>query len=259
MSFNDYNNLINIIKNRRSTRSFTDQKINNRSIQRIIKAGIFAPSGANSQNQRFLIIDDKKEIKRIGRTRICWPYKNNSKMIIKKPEGIIGNSQVLIIIFTKDTCGIKKEERHIWNTLNSENASASIQNMLLTATSLGIGSCWISFNEMMNHQRPLNWSTYQSIFRNYDLNSNIRPRGIIMLGYPRGGYINGFPKGEKKHGPELNLVMRKKMKFYLIQKKNFSFRRQNFYQKTIIYISKKLIKILLNIVGIINKIIIINE
>jgi len=80
-----------------------------------------------------------------------------------------------------------------------------------------------------------------------------------MLGYPRGGYINGFPKGEKKHGPELNLVMRKKMKFYLIQKKNFSFRRQNFYQKTIIYISKKLIKILLNIVGIINKIIIINE
>ena len=76
MSFNDYNNLINIIKNRRSTRSFTDQKINNRSIQRIIKAGIFAPSGSNSQNQRFLIIDNKKEIKRIGRTRICWPYIN---------------------------------------------------------------------------------------------------------------------------------------------------------------------------------------
>jgi len=63
------------IKNRRSVRKYLDKKIPDKTLEKIIQAGIYAPSGSNSQNQRFLLISEEKELKKIGLARYVWPYK----------------------------------------------------------------------------------------------------------------------------------------------------------------------------------------
>lgn len=224
---NRYESLIGIIKNRRSTRSFKSEKIPEAEINKLIEAGIYAPTGSNSQNVKFLIVNDPDELKKIGSMRFCWPYPTAKKMIKKYPWGLIGNAICTIFLFSdSDKRNYSKEnnsgEQYIWKNLDKENASAAIQNILLTATSLGIGSCWISINEEMNYTRLLMDNSFNDVFSDYEISDNLIPQGAIILGYPRQGYFENYPKGEKKHGPYLMDVKRKELTNYLIKNRKKS-------------------------------------
>ena len=50
--------IFEIIKTRRSIRRFTDEPVSDEIIDRIIEAGIWAPSGMNNQPWKFAIIKD---------------------------------------------------------------------------------------------------------------------------------------------------------------------------------------------------------
>lgn len=54
--------LINLIKNRRSIRKFTGANINRDEIEKIIEAGIWAPTGTNQQELRFIILSEPDDI-----------------------------------------------------------------------------------------------------------------------------------------------------------------------------------------------------
>ena len=220
-NFDRYDFISLIIKNRRSTRSFTDEKISKTNILKLIDAAIYAPTGTNSQNIKFLIIDSPEELKKIGMARFSWPYSNAAKMKEKYPSGLIGNSTCAIFVFS-DTKKRNYNDDHnlgeyfIWKNLEKENASAAIQNILLAATALGIGSCWISLNEEMNYTRLMSGTSFYETFSNYGVPQHFIPQGCVILGYPRLGYYEKFPRGEKKHGPNLANVERSKIEDYLI-------------------------------------------
>jgi len=48
-----------IIKRRRSTRHFTDEPVSHETLLKLVEAGVYAPSGSNTQCQRFLIIPSR--------------------------------------------------------------------------------------------------------------------------------------------------------------------------------------------------------
>ncbi|WP_414150685.1 nitroreductase family protein [Acetobacterium carbinolicum] len=52
-------NLLNYIKFRRSVRQFTDQPIEKEKIEQIIEAGRFTPTGSNSQNVSYIVVQDE--------------------------------------------------------------------------------------------------------------------------------------------------------------------------------------------------------
>jgi nitroreductase len=208
---------------RRSTRTFEDRPVEEGHLKTILEAGVAAPSGSNSQNQRFLVVTDPDEIEKVGKMRFVWPYKaaDQKKMREKNPGGIVGNAAALVVVFAD--CSITEGRNHgeyyIWESLEIQNCSAAIENMLIMSTALGVGSCWVSASDKMNHRRMFSDSKWQKVFEDYKIKDSFKLQGIVLLGYPKQCDDEGFPTGEKKHGATVwRSVERKPLDSYLVGK-----------------------------------------
>ena len=107
---------------RRSIRAYKNEKIPKEIINNIIEAGIQAPSSCNQQMSYFILIEDEKLKKRLAEEA-------HFKFILKIPSPIF--------VITDKRFG---DER----LANIQGTAAAIQNMMLYAYSIGIGSCWIA-------------------------------------------------------------------------------------------------------------------
>ena len=110
------------IRNRRSTRIFTDYIIPDQELMEILSAGIMAPSGKNRKPWRFVIVRNREAIKNIAR-KVTY-----SRFIRNAPQMILvyaGNDDAYP--FEKDLIGI----------------GACIENILLSASEKNYGSCVI--------------------------------------------------------------------------------------------------------------------
>ncbi len=215
-----------VILNRRSVRQFAAHPVADDHLQDILLAGIHAPSGSNAQNQRFLLVTDPAELERIGAIRFVWPYPNAGRMRGSKPTGLIGGARAAIIVFADAALSDFRDngEYHIWEALEIQNCAAAIQNMLLMATALGIGSCWISAREPMSRTRLLSRRSWRETLANYDIPPTCKIQGIVILGHPRGGLNDaGFPVGEKAHGASIwSSTARGPIEKYLIKEQDAS-------------------------------------
>ena len=109
-----------VIKIRRSVREFTNEDIPDSDIKKIIEAGICAPSARNQQPWEFIVIRDKSVLNQLS----------------EHLSPLYARSNVSIIL-----C-IRKD---VLKTplMASQDMGACMQNMLLEATNLKIGSYWI--------------------------------------------------------------------------------------------------------------------
>jgi nitroreductase len=109
---------LEIIKKRRSIREYDDQPIPMMLLERIIDAGRFAATARNEQPWEFVVITDAATLAMIAQLA------PNGKFIAK--------AKVAVAVYCKDT--------HYY----LEDGCAATQNILLAATDLGVGSCWIA-------------------------------------------------------------------------------------------------------------------
>lgn len=112
-----------IIKKRRSIRKFKDRRISRKTIDSIIEAGTYAPTACNMQMWHFIVIDDNKT-----KEKLC--AKASSPSLIKN------SAFTVFVLYDKKTT----YQRYA----NIQSAAAAIQNMLLKAYSMGIGSNWMT-------------------------------------------------------------------------------------------------------------------
>ncbi len=142
-------NTLETIKTRRSIRKFKDTPLPEEVLNTILEAGTLAPSGKNRQPWKFILVreDKRKEMVNIMRQGI-------SKM--KEMGEDVGSSErsadimeeAPLILFVFNPYG-----QHPWlprtvkqgfeNLVDIQSAGAAIQNMLLAAQEMGIGSLWI--------------------------------------------------------------------------------------------------------------------
>jgi nitroreductase len=211
-----------VILSRRSSRTFVDKPIPKSDLLELVEAGIYAPSGSNSQNQRFLVIDDKPQIEKIGAMRHVLPYPERGKSKAKKkeshPYGIIGRAEALIIVFADTSLNEQnpRGEDFVWDSINVQNCAASIQNILLLATAKGIASCWISASEPMTRTRLLTGHSWHEVLEDFDIPWTYEIQGIIILGYNRWTEKGQYPKGERMHGVVWSEVERGPVDDYLV-------------------------------------------
>jgi len=204
--------LLEAIKRRRSVRWFTNDPISYKDLLELVEAGIYAPSAGNMQNQRFLIITDKEALKKLGKIRYSFPYPRGQE---KHPYGLIGEASAVIIVFIdKSIHRVPSNEYHIWSKTWIQNASASIQNILLAATDKGLGACWISAVPEMDNTRLLSGRTWREALCDYKIPEDWDVYGIVIIGYPR-KTKNGVALGEIRH--QRRLTARKPVEFYLAE------------------------------------------
>ena len=127
------------LKGRRSIRSYLDKSVSEELIRLIIEAATFAPSAKNAQQWRFTVLtgNAKKELtdlfrrelelvcERIGRENMGSSFSSCS---------IMEEAPVVIMVWNAGEMG--------WET-EIHSVAAAIQNMLLKAYDLGLGTLWI--------------------------------------------------------------------------------------------------------------------
>jgi len=129
----DSSTLLQLIKGRRSVRKWVDRQVEDWKVQQILEAGAYAPSGANDQRQRFMVIRNRDLIKKICDIKKDWCVKSNPPLII-------------LVLFDLGSRGMKNNlvPDKIWGRLLWQDTAASMQNMMLMVEALGLSSCWVS-------------------------------------------------------------------------------------------------------------------
>lgn len=116
--------LLDVIKRRRSVRRFDGAAIPKEAMEQILEAGRWAPSGANAQPWRLVVVTQKEKLAAIS--DFCY-YK-----LFKSRH--VGEAGAAIVICADPRAG---------SETYTIDAAIAGTNMTLMATSLGIGSCWI--------------------------------------------------------------------------------------------------------------------
>ena len=121
--------VLDIIKRRRSIRHFDGKPLPEDQLEQILEAGRWAPSGANVQPWRFIVVTQKEALKDIA--ELCYYRLFKSRQV--------GEAGAVVVICADPDAGSP--------TYMLDCAIAGT-NMTLIATALGIGSCWIgAFDE----------------------------------------------------------------------------------------------------------------
>ena len=117
------NSTLETILTRRSIRRFKPDMLPREIIDRIIEAGLYAPSGMNTQNTVIVAITDKAT-----RDRLAL---DNAAVMGADRDPFYGAPVVLVVLAEKG------RRTHI------HDGSLVMGNLMLAAHALGVGSCWI--------------------------------------------------------------------------------------------------------------------
>ena len=113
--------LIEIMCSRRSVRRYTDEKISDEALKKILSAALLAPSGHAKYPCEFIVVTNRELLEKMSHCR----KSSIAKMLSEAAAAVV-------VIADRE-----KSETII------EDCSVAMMNMELMASSLGIGNCWI--------------------------------------------------------------------------------------------------------------------
>jgi nitroreductase len=154
---NSSKSTIDVIHERTSIRSYTNQEVSREQLEILVRAGMAAPSAMNKQPWQFVVIDDKELLSAIGEI-------STSKMAKQAPAAIL-------------VCGDLEKAGEGWlQEYWIQDCSAAAENILLAITDLGLGGVWTSIYPAENRM--------EIITNLFQLPETIIPFCVIPLGYP---------------------------------------------------------------------------
>jgi nitroreductase len=142
------------IRNRRSIRSYTDKPVEEEKLQKVLEAARLSPSAVNFQPWSFVVVKDK-----------------TSKMHLAKayPPAWFNQAPLIIVVCANpQTAWLRRDGEEFWKV----DAAIATQSMILVATELGLGTCWICAFDEKKTKSALG------------IPENIRVVAMTPLGYP---------------------------------------------------------------------------
>jgi len=128
--------LFEVVEKRRSIRKFKPNRVAKRDLKKILEAGRLAPSGGNRQPWYFIVVRDL-EIKR------ALSIAANNKKFIEEADTVIVTLGDPGVSSTKLPYKLSST-----NIPHMQDTMIAVEHMVLAATALGYGTCWIgAFNE----------------------------------------------------------------------------------------------------------------
>lgn len=145
------------IRNRRSIRRYKDRPVEEEKIQRILDAARWAPSAGNLQSIEYIVVKDRETREKLSEISYGQAQPKEAPVNI-----------VVCVNFPKISHYGERGE-----TLYSiQESGACIENLMLAAHSLGLGTCWIGAFDEERAKEILG------------IPDHVRPVGIIAVGYP---------------------------------------------------------------------------
>ncbi len=146
---------IDTIYKRRSIRYYLDKIVEKDTIITLLKAATAAPTAANCQPWEFIVIDDAEKLSTLKEKLIFARY----------------NAPAAIVV-----CGNMKLTKGLPQDMWVQDCSAAIENILIAATSIGLGSVWIGV-----YPQKSNVDQLKNIL---NIPEYVTPLGLVYVGYP---------------------------------------------------------------------------
>jgi len=148
-----FNNVLEVIQNRRSVRFFDDEDISDSDILKVLQAANHAPSAHNQQSWRFIVVSGtkKQDLANLVNKRAAEFTKPSSTLLRMAARSLSSAPVVIGVVNTGELIRRSIElfdvDRNnafdFFRTMEIQSSAAAVENLLLAATSLGISSVWL--------------------------------------------------------------------------------------------------------------------
>lgn len=162
---NDYETLLELIKKRRTVRLYDPERpVSPEDIKRVIEAARWAPTGANSQPCEYIIVTERAILQKIDQAlrerrkrRMMLRAKAQTKYVTPSKDMLVDGNALIVV------CGDPRMQRAYPSAQEGDIAvadplhayyatfGATLENLHLAATALGLGIVWISVDPDMEH------------------------------------------------------------------------------------------------------------
>lgn len=155
------NEVLKTIKTRRSIRAYKSDTVSAELLDAVLEAGTYAPTGGGHQSPVIIAVTSEKYRKEIAQL--------NADVMGSTGDPYYG-APVIILVLADGTA-----------STFAEDGSCVLENMMLAAASLGLGSVWVHRErEIFDSERG------KALLREWGLPETLRGVGSIALGYPAG-------------------------------------------------------------------------
>ena len=149
---------LEMIKTRRSTRSFKPDSIPEDLLDAVLEAGTYAPTGMNRQSPVIIAVSDKKYREKLS--------KLNAAIMGVDKDPYYGAPTVVLVLADPSA-----------NTF-VEDGSCVLENMMLAAHACDLGSVWVH-----REREIFDSEEGKKLLREWNLPETLRGVGSIALGY----------------------------------------------------------------------------
>ena len=150
--------MLEVMRNRRSVRRYTEEKISDEQLKKILSAALLAPSGHSKYPCEFIVVKNRELLEKMSHCR---------KGVAKMLEGAVA---AVVVVADKN-----KSDTFV------EDSCVAMMSMALSATAQGIGNCWI---QVRNREAEDDSSSENFLRGILNFPENFACQAILSLGFP---------------------------------------------------------------------------
>ena len=168
------------IVTRRSTRSYRPDPVDPEKLDRILEAGRQAPSGGNNQSSHFLVIRNREVLDRlIAMTEKAFAAMEVTENMYASMKHSVAAAKKggYVFCYNAPVLIVAANRRDYGN--NIADCACAIENMMVAANALDLGSCWINQLKWLNEEPEI-----VEYLRSLGMKEDERVYGAVIIGTP---------------------------------------------------------------------------
>lgn len=187
------NEVLETIRRRRSVRRYSPEPLPGDVLAAIVEAGRQAPCGGNNRTTHFMVITDQEaleELRRLAMQEFARmevtedTYRSLKKAILSSQKGsYVYDYHAPVLVVTANRAGYRNA---------MADCSCALENMMLAAASLDVGSCWINQLHWLDENEAV-----RSALESWGLGPDETVCGALALGRPAEG---AAPRADGERG-----------------------------------------------------------
>lgn len=152
------NELLEIMRTRRSIRQYTEEDIPEAALEAILQAGLLAPTSRNKRPWEYFVVRDRQRLVQLSQAKLHG-------------AAMLAGCKAAIAVFADS------ELSDTW----IEDSSIALAYMDLMTASMGIGSCWV---QIRMRKDEAGGDAEDNVRRILNVDLPLRMVGILALGMP---------------------------------------------------------------------------
>ena len=175
--------LLQLMKYRRSIRKYENRQIDRADLEKVIEAGLYAPSAGGGQRSMIVAIRKPELVENLGRLNVACMDRSRlaGKFVSAEQPSIIDDPTIKSGFYGAPTACIVFARKDFLYSI--PDAFCCAENMVMEATELGLASCIVARGEE-TFANPEG----QAYLQEWNIPGNYEARCFVLLGYCNGSY-----------------------------------------------------------------------